>query len=658
MSRLAARQFVVALAVLGLAALLRLGHISAVRPYMTDDEAFHQQAAEEVASGRDFPIFFEGNQGNEPLFAYLTAIPILILGPVTWAGRLVSAWAGLLSIALTMRVGAALFPRRWAGVLAGAVLTELYPHLHFSYYGTQPMLSAAAAAAVMATLWSALHTGRRRTYLLVGILLAVGLYAYMAVRLFPLAVAAVWAVWWLRFPAQRRALVWGGGLAGLAAVVLYSPLAWYFVQHPGSFMYRFGQTTKDTLGTAAPLANLADSMLKTIGGIFVQGESFWWYNLPGRPMLDILQSAAFGLGVWASVRQWRQPATGVAWVWLGVGLLPSMLTSGAPSFQRIVMATPALALIVALGLDWLASKLPGRWRWAVVAILLAVSGAWTVRDYFWRWAANPAQFDPKAGRQEWVARALLPAAQGGATLYATPVLKLLPGETYRTLEYLLGMVAFGRFQAFDGRQCLVVPGKTERATTYAVIESEDTKTLPALAAAFPAGSASTIDPGYQFPPLTLYSIPAGQTPQVSWQTPLRVNFGGAVKLLGYSVVPHSDELDVTLIWEVVQATEGPESLFLHLSPAGGADAQRLAQYDGEPCRGWYPSWRWKPGEWLVETYPLSLPPSLARGDYTLRIGWYGVSPAGAGSRLPAYDEAGQALPDETAQINGVHLGPP
>src|ERR1700737_3660236 len=100
------------IAVLLVAALFRLWQIAEVPPGLNADEAFHLLTAQRIDRAHYFPVYITANDGNEPLFAYSAALTLLLLGPVTWAGRLAAAWIGLIGVAATIRAGQEMFPRR------------------------------------------------------------------------------------------------------------------------------------------------------------------------------------------------------------------------------------------------------------------------------------------------------------------------------------------------------------------------------------------------------------------------------------------------------------------------------------------------------------------------------------------------------------------
>jgi len=649
-------QFVLSVGVLVVAAGLRLWHISQTPPGLHYDEAFHLLRAQEIAHGASFPAYITDNQGNEPLFAYLSSIPLLILGPVPWAGRLMAAWVGLVGVAAILRAGREMFPRRGIGLLAGAVMATFYWHLNFSRFGSQPILAAAATAAAMAALWRGARTGNRWAYVLAGLALGLGLSAYVAFRLFPLVPLCAGLALLLTQPNRRRSFFTGGALAVGVTTLIYSPLALFFLQNPHWFFNRYNQVTQATLQAQSPFVILTRNALKVANGLFFRGDADWKYNLPVRPALDPVQAAFFLLGTGLCVWKWRKPESLIVLWWLAVGLFPSILTEYAPQFGRAVMAAPAIALLIAIGMETV-------WQWAggrgasklVVVLALAFSATLTARDYFITWGQNHNLFVAFDVGLQWIARQLR-AAPPGSALFETPVYR-----TYPTFEYILGAEAYKRFKYFDGRQCFVAPSVTTANTVYAVIvsPSEDPFTLPFLKTAFPAGSETAHELNGDSLYAVVYQIPAGQTAQVSVGVPRHVDFGGVVRMRGYAVtagdLKPGGTIQLTATWEAERSTLAAYKTFIHLAGPPKDDGSVIyAQHDAEPCNNFYPSWQWAPGEIVSDRYSLSLPRDIPPGEYSVVIGWYD---SGTLERLTANDELGK-VQDNAVELERVRIGEP
>ena len=129
-------------------------------------------------------------------------------------------------------------------------------------------------------------------------------------------------------------------------------------------------------------------------------------------------------------------------------------------------------------------------------------------------------------------------------------------------------------------------------------------------------------------------------------------FDGRFRLLGYdapeSVLP-GDLMTVTLHW-TADAPDGRDyTVFVHLLDAAG---QLVAQSDGQPRAGMYPTSIWSGGEHIVDEHALILPASLPPGDYSIRVGLYD---AASGARLPAYDPAGNRYGDDAVDVTVVRI---
>ena len=83
------------------------------------------------------------------------------------------------------------------------------------------------------------------------------------------------------------------------------------------------------------------------------GETHLRHNLPGRPYLDIIQAALFVWGLILIMRQVIKPRFLFLILWLGVMLLPSILSGDAPHFGRLMGVAAPLSIVIALSSTWL-----------------------------------------------------------------------------------------------------------------------------------------------------------------------------------------------------------------------------------------------------------------------------------------------------------------
>jgi len=82
----------------------------------------------------------------------------------------------------------------------------------------------------------------------------------------------------------------------------------------------------------------------------VRGDQALLQNIPGRPMLDLVQSLGFWVGaLWCAWRLRRSPTARDLPVWLAATSLPSLLTADAPQFEHVVGVAAPVAMLVAVG---------------------------------------------------------------------------------------------------------------------------------------------------------------------------------------------------------------------------------------------------------------------------------------------------------------------
>jgi hypothetical protein len=105
---------------------------------------------------------------------------------------------------------------------------------------------------------------------------------------------------------------------------------------------------------------------------------------------------------------------------------------------------------------------------------------------------------------------------------------------------------------------------------------------------------------------------------------LAAEFDGRLALAGFTLSPADpqagQEMKLYLLWQAAAPVQPDYTAFVHLLDARG---ERVAQGDGVPnYLGALPTSLWRVGVPVLDIHTLVLPPDLAPGGYSLRIGWY------------------------------------
>ncbi|HUE75660.1 MAG TPA: hypothetical protein VMP10_02440, partial [Chloroflexota bacterium] len=143
------------------------------------------------------------------------------------------------------------------------------------------------------------------------------------------------------------------------------------------------------------------------------------------------------------------------------------------------------------------------------------------------------------------------------------------------------------------------------------------------------------------------------------QNVVSTDFGGIATLLGYDDntldqigTPRKNlsasvggQLDLTLYWRARERPAQDYTVFIHAIDANGT---LVAQADGQPGSGGYPTSIWDSGEVVTDRHVLTLPPGLPAGTYQLAVGLYLLE---TGERLRIASGQDRALLDEFTVTN-------
>jgi len=347
----------------------------------------------------EFPIYFTGASGHEPLYHYLHAGVHAVLGFNVLSAHILSAAFGLLSVALTYTLARQLFGRRTAMVaalgLAFSFWSLMYSRTAIRHISLPPL--ALVVFYLLGRLLQSDVRSSKWTSLLLGLALGGALYTYFASRLLPAIVVALGGYLWLfHRPVWRqrwRHLL----LAMFVAGLVVAPMAWAIAHVPGADA-RLGELALPVnalrSGDVGPLLTYT---VETLGMFHATGDPEYLYNIPGRPVFNGLGAALLWAGALICLWRWRRPRYFFLLLWLGSGLSPGFLSVPPASLGHTILAQPAAYILPALALTelsrWSRSKLPQSlppfslfiFHCSFAMIFLATNAARDLHDYFIVW---------------------------------------------------------------------------------------------------------------------------------------------------------------------------------------------------------------------------------------------------------------------------------
>lgn len=348
---------------------------------------------DEAANGLDVNLmqqgqlqpFYERNNGREALFFYMLWGSVEAFGKGPWQHHIVSAGIGVLSVLICFLVARKLFSlfvvddkerkraislalwaaffmasSTWHIVLSRtafrAILIPLFAGLTFYFM----LLTVEAQTKVKRLLWSAVTA----------VAFGLGFYTYIAYRIMVpiIAVLILWPFLVDLFTRPRleqiKKFFTPTLLFIVVSLITIAPLAYYFQQHPGSFIGRSSQVSifNPDLNHGNLPATVIEVTKQSILGYFYNGDLNWRHNVSGYPFLSIVVSPFFGLGLVLSllyaIRYAIMPRKYKSgWIhflligWFFGMLIPEITTAeGIPHGLRAIGTIPSVYILSAFGL--------------------------------------------------------------------------------------------------------------------------------------------------------------------------------------------------------------------------------------------------------------------------------------------------------------------
>jgi 4-amino-4-deoxy-L-arabinose transferase-like glycosyltransferase len=626
------------LLVLLTAVFLRLFALSTTPPGLTHDEADHGLTAWAIVNGAR-EIYFTIGYGREPLYDYLTAVLMTLLGPTFLAGRLTAVFASLLLIPTLAAWVKKAFGWETAVFTAAGLAVSFWP-LMTARQSLRSIMLPLLFVLALYLFWQGVRISDGRkwaSFAGAGLVLGLSFYTYIPARvlwlLFPLAL--LYLAWQNR-PLLRR--VWPGvAVMLLLAGLVGAPLFLHLAANPEAEA-RIGQLAGPlTAAAQGDFAPLLQNALAGLGILFVQGDDFWRYNIPGRPLLSPLWAILFFVGIgraaWISGQGketggLRPLAAFFAIAWLFAGLAPALVTGPHLSTTQAIGAQPVVYLFPAIGLLWLAQSLLQRrpeWvrlAWTLPVLLFGGTAVSTANAYFHTWADEPAvrveyESTLMATLQSIEARGLGDVAistHAPDRLYSPAVAAMvLSPERANELRW------------FNGQGSLLAPN----ARQSAIVVSGFAAIHPALERYFAQAVAQETLPLRETDldrPLTLYAVD-GVALAEEWRAqfiPLPdgpANFGDMALFLGYDlqtpVVRPGEVVTLATLWRVERPLLDAV-LFTHLTDESGTPIAQADRLDA-------PGGAWQTGDHFIQLHQFVVGEETAVGQYPLRVGLYTCS---------------------------------
>ena len=633
-----------------LAAVLRLYGLDRFPPGLYHDEAANGLDALRVLAGQR-PVFFEANNGREPLFIYLTAASISLLGRSPLAIRLVAGLLGTLTVPATYAMARAWLDRRTA--LLSALLTAItFWHLNLSRIGFRAVGLPLFSALTLLFLLRGHERRQLSDLILSGLFLGLSLYTYPAARVLPFVLAS-----WIAFLViRRRPINWAGfALLLAAALVVASPLVAYAIEHRETFLARSTQVSilNPAINGGDPAGALLRNTTNALGMFNVRGDFIPRHNMPLRPVFDVPMGIAFLLGVALSLRSaWQQPSAGLPLIFVLLMLAPTILAENAPHFLRSAGILPVLFIFPAMGLQWVWKTLQARTSASGARLGMVVLLAWslysTASDYSQHVQSEATYYNFESGVAELASEinGFLDSGWHEGSGLQVPAPRPIPDRRVYLDDRLWADWASLRYLVPESQGLTLL----SQASTAPPMPSPDRVRLivwpyqehTAPVELLPSDSLIAVREG---------SLERGDleeqarllcvTYEASAGRPVpnnrRVRFEEGIELLGYRWETGEEGPELYLYWQATRPLETDYTVFVHW-PRG---SEMIAQSDSYPARAYYPTHLWRRGDVIEDPHLLATSTAPLPGDL-VSVGMYSLQTM---TRLQVLDASGAPTAD-------------
>ncbi len=381
---------------------LRVVDLTSVPPGWRDDEVIETTVHAQLVLDGHYPLYFIQAEGHEPLYHYLTAGWIALMGRSLFAVRLVSVIFGTLTVAAAYHLTRQLFGTRTA-LLAALLLAIsfwalMYSRTKIRHISELPFVLLAFSQLFKVIRYKLVVIDRKvilhsALFVLFAIL---GLYTYLAATTLFIIIATFLVYLLLTnyfFKSSSNKLIAAVFIALVVIGLLYLPLANAIRANAARISVVGGPLTALQEGNWQPLI---ETTVGTLGMFGNAGDNEALYSIPGRPVLNLIGFFFFAGGLAIACSRWRDPSYAFLLIWLVGGLTPGFVSNPPASLGHTITALPVTYIFAALPVVYFStqafqvSRVPALSVGSGLGALLLVSVLATdVPDYFLRWPELP-----------------------------------------------------------------------------------------------------------------------------------------------------------------------------------------------------------------------------------------------------------------------------
>ena len=618
---------------------------------LEQDEVAEWLIADNIHHGEN-AVFFKEAYGQEPLFLYLMAGSTALVGDNVIAIRFTSVCVAMLTLAASYRLLRRMFSPTVAVVALAGMSIALWP-VFWGRVGLRAMTLPLMLALGFDFLWCALtseisnqqpHRGasqsaisvprsafslqQLRPFIFGGLFFGLSAYTYLSSRALPILLA-LFALYLALFARKKMRGKWRGlFICFIIAAAMALPLVITLLTQP-DLQFRVGEVSSPLDKALKGDWGEVEVNIGRAWGMFTQqGDTTVRDNWPNRPVFpEPIGQLLFLGGVIVALSRFRQPRYVLAWLWIGVMLIPTIFSTGAPNFTRTLGALPMVFAMPGFMVEWLlfwtprlfplqiyhlVSRVTGTLSALMLVAVFGVNATSTYEAYFIHWPQHPEtqfvfQADLAAIAKDIDANNVMDVSVGG-----------LSNDTLDDPSlYLLRHRKDVRVRWFDSGSPISSGG--------AVIKWDGkplTIYVPAIVPVAPE-LEKLIYPGESYQAFVSdrfrrYGINSNG---VAGVPPYARPFDDtAIFIQASSGVTQTmragDTRRFTTVWRAEVPIVYPRRIFVHLIDR---QTQRvIAQHDGLDS----PTKFWQPYDYVTQVHTLSIPADTPPGKYELWIGMY------------------------------------